>query len=260
MSEFRMASFNVNSVRSRLPVLRRWLEECPLDLLCLQETKAVDADFPLADFEAMGYRAVYRGEKSYNGVAIVSRIPLEDVAFGLGDGETPDGETRVVRCRCRGAYFVNTYIPQGKEITLPDYGVKLRFFARLRELFDREYSGKQVLWTGDLNIAPTDADVTHPENKRTHVCFHEDAQAAYRDVLSWGFVDVFRKHRPDPGEFSFFDYRVKGALERNIGWRIDHILATPELAECSRDAFIDREPRAWERPSDHTPVVGVFDL
>jgi exodeoxyribonuclease-3 len=119
---------------------------------------------------------------------------------------------------------------------------------------------ERLVLVGDLNVAPTDIDVTHPENKRDHVCFHEEVREAFRSLCSTGLVDVFRKHRPGEGEFSFWDYRVKGALERNIGWRIDHILATALLADVSIDSYSDREPRSWEKPSDHTAVVAEFKI
>jgi exodeoxyribonuclease-3 len=139
--------------------------------------------------------------------------------------------------------------------------MKLRFFERLMEYLDKNLSPKEkLLILGDLNVAPTDIDVTHPERKRDHVCFHEDVKKAFKVLLEWGLEDVFRKHRPEEGEFSFWDYRVKNSVERNIGWRIDHILATPPVAKTSRDAWVDKNPRTWEKPSDHTPVVAVFDL
>lgn len=261
MARWTIATFNVNSLRSRLPVLERWLESTPADVLCLQETKVTDGDFPLDAVQSLGYRAIYRGEKAYNGVAILTKLPMEGYAFGFGDGEEPDGGARVVRGRIGDLCIINTYVPQGKAIDNPDYVYKHRFLDRFRALLDREYlTTEKILWVGDMNVAPTDMDVTSPEKKRDHPCFAPDIREHFEAVKSWGFSDVFRKHRPGPGEFSFFDYRVKGALERNIGWRIDHILATPTLEAASVDCFVDRAPRGWERPSDHTPVVVRFDL
>ena len=194
-------------------------------------------------------------------MAIASLEPLEDVRTGFGDGMEPDDGPRLIRGRLGGVTVVNTYVPQGKSLDHPDYAYKLRFFERMRALFEREASPDAgVVWVGDLNVAPTDSDVTHPENKRDHVCFHEDVKAAFEAVKRWGLVDVFRRHKPGEGEFSFFDYRVKDSLARNIGWRIDHVLATGPLAESSVDAWVDRLPRSWDKPSDHTPVVAVFDL
>lgn len=261
MALFKVATFNVNSVKSRIPILQRWLFKNPVDVLCLQETKVQDPDFPVGAFEEMGYHVVFSGQKAYNGVAIASLEPPEDVVFGFGDGLEPDDRSRLARVRFGNLHIINSYVPQGKSIDHPDYAYKMRFFERILNLLERNYKDSDLLlWTGDLNVAPTEIDVTHPENKRDHVCFHIDVRKALEEVMSWGLVDVFRKHHPDAVDFTFFDYRVKGALERNIGWRIDHLLATKPLADRSIDAYIDKEPRAWERPSDHTVLVGIFDL
>ena len=261
MARLSVATYNVNSVRSRIPSLTRWLNDNRVDLLCLQETKVQDSEFDPAPFHDLGYRVVFRGRKATAGVAIASLEPLEDVRTGFGDGHEPDDGPRLIRGRLGGVTVVNTYVPQGKSLDHPDYAYKLRFFERMRALFEREASPDAgLVWVGDLNVAPTDSDVTHPENKRDHVCFHEDVKAAFEAVKRWGLVDVFRRHKPGEGEFSFFDYRVKDSLARNIGWRIDHVLATGPLAESSVDAWVDRLPRSWDKPSDHTPVVAVFDL
>lgn len=261
MAEFRIATFNVNSVRSRLPILAQWLADNPVDAVCLQETKASDDQYPSGDLEAMGYRSVFRGEKAYNGVAVLTRRPVEDVSFGFCDGEAPDGETRIARVRLGALHIVNTYVPQGKAVDHADYVYKHRFLERMKAYFQRNFSREDLLvWLGDMNVAPTDMDVTNPGTKRDHPCFAPDIQRSFEDVKSWGFIDLLRKFHPGPGEFSFFDYRVKNSLERNIGWRIDHILVTPPLAAAALDCAIDRSPRGWERPSDHTPVVAVFDL
>ncbi len=261
MARFTIATFNVNSVRSRMPVLQKWLSDHPVDALCLQETKVVDNDFPEADFKALGFRSLYRGEKSYNGVAILTKAPLDGFAVGLGECEEPEGETRLLRARIGDFCMVNTYIPQGKAIDHPDYQYKHRFLDRMKSLFEREYLvSEKIVWVGDMNVAPTDMDVTSPEKKRDHPCFAPDIQEHFEDVKRWGFADLFRRYRPEPGEFSFFDYRVKNSLEKNIGWRIDHVLVTPALEKLALDCWIDREPRSWEKPSDHTPVVAVFDL
>ena len=257
---FRIATFNVNSVRGRLPVLERWLPSSGVDLLFLQETKAVDADFPAAAFEAMGYEAHFCGEKSYNGVAVVSRVPLE-ARFGFGDGEEPAFPTRVLFAKTPAIAVLNTYVPQGKDLAHPDYLVKKRFLERVRAFFDREVrDGFPFAWVGDLNVAPTDIDVTHPENKRDHVCFHTEIREKFAWTASWGLTDLFRHFHPEEREFTFFDYRVKDALRRNIGWRIDHVMVNGAGLEKALACFIDREPRGWERPSDHTPLAADFGL
>ena len=259
----RVATFNVNSVRSRMPILERWLAGASVDLLFLQETKVVDADFPVADFEAMGYNAYFCGEKSYNGVAVVSRVPVE-VRFGFLDFIEPGFSTRVAYAKTTGAgplSILNTYVPQGKEITHPDYEVKKKFLERVRAFFDREVEKRALFaWVGDLNVAPTEIDVTSPQNKRDHVCFHTEIREKFDWVVSWGLHDILRRFHPEAGEFTFFDYRVKDALTKNIGWRVDHILATEALAERCADCHIDRLPRGWEKPSDHTPLVADFEV
>ena len=261
MDRCTVATFNVNSVRSRMPHLERWLGEFPVDVLCLQETKVQDDSFPEEAFTSLGYRSLYKGGKAYNGVAILTKAPLDGYAIGFGDGEEPVGETRLLRARIGDFCIVNTYVPQGKAIDHADYAYKHRFLERMKALFDREYLREEkVVWVGDMNVAPTDMDVTSPERKRDHPCFAPDIQARFEDVKSWGFTDLLRKFRPEEGEFSYFDYRVKNSLERNIGWRIDHILVTPALERAAVDCYIDRSLRGWERPSDHVPVVALFDL
>ncbi|HCA40862.1 MAG TPA: exodeoxyribonuclease III [Aminobacterium sp.] len=261
MALFQVATFNVNSVRSRMLVLLQWLQKNRVDVLCLQETKTEDQFFPQEEFKKLGYSLIFKGEKAYNGVALLSRHAIENPQFGFNDGEDPDPITRIVRGTICGIHVINTYVPQGKSIDHPDYQAKHRFFDRLLNLFQREFSPHTpLLWVGDMNVAPTDIDVTSPERKGDHVCFHKDIKNKFEEVKAWGFVDVFRKYHPHVIDFSFFDYRVKNALARNIGWRIDHVLATPPLAVCSVDCYIDREPRSWEKPSDHTPVVGIFEL
>ena len=243
--------------------MERWLAGTPVDLLFLQETKAADADFPAAAFKAMGYDAYFCGEKSYNGVAVIASIPVE-VRFGFCDDREPDFPTRVAYAKTIGdepLCILNTYVPQGKEITHPDYEVKKSFLERVRAFFDREAGANSlVAWVGDLNVAPAEIDVTNPQNKRDHVCFHNDIRDKFSWVTSWGLHDVLRRFHPGAGEFTFFDYRVKDALDRNIGWRIDHIMATEALAERAIDCYVDRLPRGWEKPSDHTPLVADFKI
>ena len=261
MAKIRIATFNVNSVRSRMPVLERWLPSSEVDLLCLQETKAVDADFPASAFEAMGYKPYYCGEKSYNGVAVVSRLPVEEARFGFDDGEEPDFSTRVVLAKVAGVVVLNTYVIQGKELEHPDYALKKRFLERVRALFEREIKKDALfVWTGDINVAPTEIDVTNSKNKKDHVCFHTEIREKYEWVKSWGLTDILRHFHPEEGQYTFFDYRVKDSLARNIGWRIDHILASPALTEKAISCFVDREPRSWEKPSDHTPLVADFEV
>jgi exodeoxyribonuclease-3 len=255
-----IATFNANSIRSRLGTVLGWLAAHKPDVLCIQETKAQDADFPVDTIRDAGWHVVFRGEKSYNGVAIISRSPADEVVFGFDDGG-PEDATRLVRARFGDVHVVNSYVPQGREIDHAMYTYKIEWLGRLRTLFDRCYSTRdKLLWTGDLNVAPFDIDVDRPETKRQHVCFHEAVRKAFADVVGWGLVDVYRQHHPEPGRYSFYDYRQPRSLERNQGWRIDHLLATPPLAAKARAAEIDLEPRRAEKPSDHTFVWASFDV
>lgn len=260
-----VGTFNVNSVKSRLPVLEYFLgDENAPDILCLQETKCPNDNFPADAFKKLGYVSIFRGMKSYNGVAILSKKTPDAYTFGLGDGETEGylaecEESRVICAKFGDLHILNTYIPQGKEIDHPDYAYKLRFLARVKLMLERMFKPTdKVLWLGDLNVAPTDIDVTNPGNKKNHVCCHMDVREMFANVKSWGLTDIFREYRPEAGEFSFWDYRVPQAFARNIGWRIDHVLGTEPLVEESADSWIVRELRAMNRPSDHTAVIAAF--
>ncbi len=256
----KLATFNANSIRARLPIVLDWLGEQQPDVMCIQETKVVDDLFPQEAFEAIGYHAAFRGEKSYNGVAILSREPLEDVSYGLDD-DGPSDEARLIRGTFRGVHLVNTYVPQGMDTASEKYRYKLEWFARLARFFDRHYTAKdRVLWCGDINVAQTDIDVHDPKRLLGHVCFNPEVQAAFREVADWGFVDVFREKHPEPGQYTFYDYRAPSSLKRGKGWRIDLMMATPPLAKLCTDAWIDLAPRQREKPSDHTPLVAEFDL
>jgi exodeoxyribonuclease-3 len=256
----RIATFNANSIRSRLDTIRAWLTEHHPDVLCIQETKAEDKDFPALALTELGYHVAFRGEKSYNGVAMISRAKPGAVSFGLDDGGPPDA-TRLVYAKFGVVHVVNTYVPQGREIDHPMYQYKLAWFARMRDYFTRHFTPKtKLVWVGDLNIAPEAMDIHNAAEQDHHVCYHIDARRAFRATVQWGFVDVFRKHRPEPGQYTFFDYRTIDAAQRKMGWRIDHVLATAPLAAKSRDCFIDLKPRLGAKPSDHTFLVADFDI
>ncbi len=251
----KLATFNANSLRARLGIVLDWFRDAKPDVLCIQETKVPDDLFPAAEIEKAGYHVAFRGEKSYNGVAIASREPFDDVAFGIDDGG-PRDETRLIRATVGGVHIVNTYVPQGQDVHLAQYKYKLEWFSRLVGFFGRHYTPRQkVVWCGDLNVAPEDIDVHDPKRLLGHVCFNPEVQAAFRRVVDWGFVDVFRKHHPEPGQYTFYDYRAPGALAQGKGWRVDHILATRPLAAKSVDAWIDLGLRKQAKPSDHTPLI-----
>lgn len=256
---FKIATFNANSIRTRMPVILDWLAREEPDVLCVQETKVQDKDFPAADIETVGYQVIFRGQKAHAGVAIISREAPEQVGAGFDDGGSPD-EPRFLRAVYRGILVLNTYVPQGREPDSEHFQYKLNWFQRLRAFLERHYSPEMPLvWVGDFNVATDDMDVYDPVGLRGHVDFHPDAQAALEEVRRWGFVDVFRQFHPgEPGHFSYWDYRARNPVERGIGWRIDHIWTTPSLAEQATACWIDVEARKGERPSDHTFMVAEF--
>jgi len=259
--KFRVATFNANSLRSRLEITLGWLRANEPDALCVQETRVVDSDFPADAFVDIGYKAVFVGQKSFNGVAIISREEPEDVVIGMGI-EGMDGEARMIRARIRGIELVNTYVPQGTAPDSPRFTYKLGWIKAMRDYFTRDFSSNSpIVWVGDFNVAPEPIDVYNPDALLGSVCYHPDEHRALASVREWGFVDVFRKHHPgESKQYSFYDYRVPNAFKRKIGWRIDHIWATQPMADRSLDCWIDTEPRLMQKPSDHTFVVADFDL
>lgn len=261
MARFRLATFNANSIRMRLGITLDWLKEHQPDALCIQETRVVDKDFPVESFGEIGYRCHFVGQKSFNGVAIVTKEEPEEISVGMGI-EGLDEEARLIRVRLNGVSIVNGYFPQGTSTDSPRFDYKLNWIAGLRDYFSRDFApNDQVALLGDFNVAPEPIDVVDPEALLGCVCFHPKEHAALEYVRNWGFTDVFRVHHPgEPKLYSFFDYRVPYALKRKIGWRIDHIWATQPLASASTNCWIDTAPRLLEKPSDHTFVVADFDL
>ncbi len=254
----RIATFNANSIRMRLPVILEWLQKHNPDVLAVQETKVQDKDFPVKDITEAGYHVVFQGQKSYNGVAILSREPLKQVKIGFEDAS--EG-SRIIRGEYKGIHIINTYVPQGRDIESPHYQLKLEWLKKLHGLLEREYQNTEpVIWLGDINIAPEARDVHDPVKLDGHVCFNRELSALFRKICAWGLVDVFRKFHPESGLYTFFDYRVRGAVARKIGWRIDTITVTEPLARVATDAWIDLEPRKSKRfkPSDHTFLVAEF--
>lgn len=255
----KVATFNVNSIRVRLPIVLDWLRGNAPDVLCLQETKVSDAKFPWKEVEAAGYHAAFRGQKGYNGVAIISKSPPEGVKVGF-DEEESEGP-RLIKAEVNGIPIVNTYVPQGYSPMSEQFRDKLDWLKRLLGYFGRNFRpDKPLVWAGDFNVAPEPIDVYDPEFLAGHVGFHPDERAALKEIKDWGFVDVFRKHHPEPEQYSFFDYQIRNAVKKKMGWRIDHIWATKPLADKSKDSWIDLAPRLREKPSDHTPVVAKFEV
>ena len=253
------ASFNANSIRSRLPIILKWLNDNAPDILCLQETKVQDHDFPHEAFADTGYHYAFKGEKSYNGVAIFSREKIDDIEYGF-DSE-PNDKARLIKAVIGPITVVNTYIPQGVSPDSEKFQYKLQWFERLAQYFAKKFNPSQpVLWMGDFNIAPEPRDVYDPDGLLGSVCYHPKVHKALAKIMQWGFEDIFRLHCQKDNEYTFWDYRVPNAFKRDLGWRLDHIMATKVLAEKSTTSYIDKQPRLAEKPSDHTFLIAEFKL
>jgi exodeoxyribonuclease-3 len=255
----KIATWNVNSINVRMPQLLPWLEAAGPDVVCLQEIKTVDDNFPLAALKDAGYDAVFMGQKSYNGVAILSKYPIEDVQknFLDDDDESPK---RLIAATVKGIRIVNTYIPNGSELWSDKFTFKLDWLQRLRRLFDETCdSNKDVLLCGDFNVAVDELDVWSVAAMQGKLHFSKPERAAMHYVKQWGFVDLFRKMNGEVQEFSWWDYRA-GAWQNNHGLRIDHIWTSASLADKCTGCWIDKAPRKLEKPSDHAPVVAEFKI
>jgi len=257
----KIATFNANSVRVRLEQILAWLSHEAPDILCIQETKAQDHDFPSASFQAAGYHVVFRGRKSYAGVAIASREKPSDVVYGFDDGGDPDG-ARLIRASVAGVTVINTYVPQGRALDSEQFAYKLDWLKRFHRLIEDKYNPSQrLVWCGDFNVAPESIDVYDPAGLKNHVACHPLARESLEKIREWGFVDVYRRLHPgEAGHYTFWDYRFRKTLERNMGWRVDHIWATKLLADRTERAWIDVEARKAVRPSDHTLLVAEFNI
>ncbi|TAE58409.1 MAG: exodeoxyribonuclease III [Nostocales cyanobacterium] len=259
----KIATWNVNSVRTRLEQVINWLNENSVDVLCLQETKVIDQDFPVNAFENLGYHPYIYGQKSYNGVALISRQPLTDVSMGfcavLPDLEPFwDDQKRVISGVIEGVRIVNLYVPNGSEIGSEKYEYKLGWLKVLREYLQKlRLSNSAISMCGDFNIAPEDIDINDKVKIANHIMASDAERQGLKDVLDLGFADAFRKFNQEGGNYSWWDYRT-AAFKRNLGWRIDHHYLTPSLYERAQSCIIDVTPRKLEKPSDHAPVVVEF--
>jgi len=258
----RIATWNVNSVRTRLEQVLAWLEQEQPEVLCLQETKVTDELFPQAAFEARGYRVAISGQKAYNGVAILSRLPLEDVQIGFdallpNDPDAPglSEQKRVISALIEGVRVLNLYVPNGSSLTSEKYAYKLEWLACLqRYLAAQEQQGDPLCMVGDFNIGPEARDLPDPERLSGGIMASDAERAALQTALAERLSDVFRVFEPDSGHWSWWDYR-SGAWDRDQGWRIDHIYLSEELLDCATGCVIHKATRGNEQPSDHAPVV-----
>jgi exodeoxyribonuclease-3 len=253
----RLATWNVNSIRARLDRLLAFLQREAPDVVCLQELKVPDEDFPFEAIRAAGYHAAVHGQRTYNGVAVLSRTEPVDVTPGLGDG-VADEQARLIAATVDGIRVVSAYVPNGQEVGSDKWAYKLAWLDRLGRWLDRnQVAGTPLVLSGDFNVAPEDRDVARPEEWRGSVLCHEAARAALQGVLSRGLVDAIRLHDPGPGPWSWWDYRQL-AFPKGNGLRIDHVFATPDLARRSTAARVDRDERKGKLPSDHAPVIVDF--
>lgn len=254
----RIASWNVNSLRVRLEHVADWLEQARPDVLGLQETKLIDENFPVSEIETLGYRCAFSGQPTYNGVAVLSRLPIEEVTTELDGFEDP--QRRVLGARIGPLRLFNLYVPNGQSVESEKYRYKLDWLAALREQLRRELAQHEhTVVVGDFNIAPEDADVHDPDRWNGKILCSDPERAALREILALGFEDTYRLFDQPDGEFSWWDYRA-AAFRRNMGLRIDLVLASSALSRRCVAAAIDRAPRTLERPSDHAPVYADFDI
>jgi exodeoxyribonuclease-3 len=255
---FRLATWNVNSLKVRLPHLLDWLASARPDAMCLQETKTEDANFPVAELRAAGYEAVFCGQKSYNGVAILARSAPQEVQHGIPN--FADDPKRVIAATVNGVRVISIYAPNGQSLESDKYAYKLKWFEALAGwLADELPRRPRIAVLGDYNVAPEDRDVHNPKRWAGGIHVSEPERRAFRKLLETGFKDAFRLFEQPEKEFTWWDYRLN-AYQRGWGLRIDEILLSPELAARCTSCTIDRSPRERERPSDHTPVVADLDV
>jgi exodeoxyribonuclease-3 len=252
----KIATFNINGIKARSEGLAAWLAQAAPDVVLLQEIKATDASFPRELFENLGYHVETHGQKGFNGVAILSRLPLRDVARGL-PGDDGDDQARWIEATVLGGRAVRLcglYLPNGNPAPGPKYAYKLAWMARMRDRAAALLQAEMpMVIAGDYNVIPQAEDAARPEAGREDALFLPESRAAYRRILHLGFTEAIRARDPRPGLYTFWDYQA-GAWERDNGIRIDHMLLSPQAADLMRDAGIDREMRGRDKPSDHVPV------
>jgi exodeoxyribonuclease III len=262
----KVATWNVNSIRTRLQIVTDWLQQHQVDVLCLQETKVQDHEFPRSPFEDLGYNIYISGQKSYNGVALFSLNPLTDVSCGFSPiiGEMVnevgdlDQQKRVISGVIDGVRIVNLYVPNGSALGTDKYKYKLEWLKTLRTYLQKLQAQKaEICVCGDFNIALEDKDIYTNKGRDKHIMSSVLEREALNQVLVLGFQDAFRKFNDEPEQYSWWDYR-SGGFTRNRGWRIDHHYLTESLYQQAVKCWIDIEPRKLEKPSDHAPVLVVF--
>ncbi len=251
----KIATFNINGIKARAEALPRWLaaEGADADVVLLQEIKSQDDGFPRADYEALGYRVETHGQKGFNGVAILSRLPLTDIRRGL-PGDPGDTQSRWIEAVAGGFRICGLYLPNGNPAPGPKYDYKLAWMARLQARVQAALAAEErAVFAGDWNVIPQARDAARPEAWTTDALHLPQTRAAWQRILNLGLTDALRQHHPGPGVYTFWDYQA-GAWERNHGIRIDHLLLTPQAADRLTGAGVDRGVRGGDKPSDHAPV------
>ncbi len=253
-----IATWNVNSIRARIERVTAWIAAKQPDVLCMQELKVAENDYPREAFAALGYQSAHACLKTYNGVAILAKTPLADVVRGLDDG-VDDPQQRLVAATVGGIRFLSAYFPNGQSVGADKWSYKLAWMERLRSYLERRCDpGAPLALCGDFNVAPDARDVHDPAEWEPSTLFHPEARAGLERVRGWGLRDAFRLHHQDPGFYSWWDYRMLG-FAKNRGLRIDHLFLTETLAKRCRDSWIDREARKGKVPSDHAPALALID-
>jgi len=250
----KLATYNVNSINARLPIVLRWLEECQPDVVCLQELKAIQENFPAEALKDAGYDAIWHGQKSWNGVAILSRIGQPEEICRALPGDPEDTHSRYIEAKVNEIVIGCLYLPNGNPAPGPKFDYKLRWLDRL---IDHSQSlleqGSPVILTGDFNVIPTESDVYKPERWVDDALFRTETRESFRRLVAQGWTDALRKLHPDETIYTFWDY-FRNAFSRNAGLRIDHFLLSPAVVPRLRAAGVDRHVRGWEKTSDHAPV------
>ena len=251
----KIATYNAASVRARLPRILEWIDENQPDILAIQETKVEDSQFPVAEFESRGYSLALNGQKGWNGVAILSKSPITDVRRGFNDEWWPN-DARVIAGRVNDTWIINTYVPNGTEVGSDKFEYKLRWLERFSQfLTDHFQPTDRVIWLGDVNIAPRPIDVYDSNKMLGGVGHHPEEFARLESILKFGLTDAYRHLYPEARQYTFWDFTLMRAVEKGLGWRIDHIYVSPPLVNSIQDCHVDMDARRGEKPSDHTYVT-----
>lgn len=255
---FKLATWNINSIRARLDAVLTWLEAEKPDVLCLQETKVEDDDFPSDELQMLGYAVAMAGQPTYNGVAIASRLPMKEIQIGLV-GEPADADKRLIAATVAGIRVLSAYVPNGRTVSSPAFAEKLTWLAELRRTLLEREQGRELFLGGDFNIASDERDVFDPSAFRGKVHFHPDERAQLDELKKLGLIDAFRIFDERAGQYSWWDYRA-GGFRKNQGLRIDYAFLSRSLAARAKSCRMDSRVRHGDKPSDHIPVIVELEL